>query len=59
MNAPQLEFAEDVKIVEARGIKTERVSEVGFIKLGKCKENCNLPYAFEKQARFPLIVLLI
>ena len=59
MNAPQLEFVEDVKIVEAQGIKTERVSEVGFIKLGKCKEDCNLPYAFEKQARFPFIVLLI
>ena len=23
------------------------------------QEDCNLPYAFEKQARFPLIVLLI
>ena len=38
MNAPQLEFAEDVKIVEAHGIKTERVSEVGFIKLGNRKK---------------------
>ena len=59
MNAPQIEFAEDVKIVEAQGIKTERVSKVGFINLGNCKEDCNLPYAFEKQARFPFIVLLI
>ena len=50
---------EDVEIVEAQGIQTERVTEVGFIKLWKCKEDCNLPYAFEKQARFPLIVLLI
>ena len=38
MNAPQLEFAEDVKIVEAHGIKTERVSEVGFIKPGNRKK---------------------
>ena len=59
MNAPQLELVEDVEIVEAQGIKTERVTEVGFIKLWKCKEDCNLPYAFEKQARFPFIVLLI
>ena len=59
MNAPQLEFAEDVKIVEAHGIKTERVSEVGFIKPGNRKKIAAYHMLFEKQARFPFIVLLI